>query len=79
MQEFCNFLIKEKINSKFYQILNIQHSEIYKYLSACDTGLIFRKKDVVSWVSRPVKAMEYKSVGMNIVHNNTVKWLIDNE
>ncbi len=77
VHEFSNFLNKENLDSKYYKIINVQHSEIYKYLSACDTGLIFRKKDIVSWVSRPVKAMEYKSVGLNIVHNNTVKWLID--
>jgi len=75
--EFENLLITNQINKDYYKVLYVEHSEIYKYLAACDTGLIFRKNNIISWVSRPIKAMEYKSAGLKIVHNNTVKWLID--
>ncbi len=75
--EFENLLITNQINKDYYKVLYVEHSEIYKYLAACDTGLIFRENNIISWVSRPIKAMEYKSAGLKIVHNNTVKWLID--
>lgn len=74
---FENIMSLEKIESIHYKILNVKHKEIYKYLSACDTGLIFRKDHLANWISRPIKALEYQAVGLNIVHNNTVKWLID--
>lgn len=78
-QDICEFekIAKNKIDSEHYKILSVKHEEIYKYLSACDTGLIFRKNHIVSWVARPVKAMEYQSVGMNIIHNGTTKWLLE--
>lgn len=74
---FEYLLSSEKIESIYYKILKIKHEEIYKYLSACDTGLLFRKPHLANWISRPVKAMEYNAAGLNIIHNNTVKWLID--
>jgi len=74
---FENIMSLKKIEPTYYKILNVKHKEIYKYLSACDTGLIFRKEHLANWVSRPIKALEYEAAGLNIVHNDTVKWLID--
>lgn len=79
IQEFYKFLAKDYIDPIYYKIINVHYDDIYKYLSACDTGLIFRKEHIVSWVSRPVKAMEYQSVNLKIIHNNTVKWLIEQD
>lgn len=76
-EQFEKLLLNNK-NIKNYLVLTVPHTEIYKYLCACDYGLIFRKSDhIVNWVSRPVKAMEYKAAGLEIIHNNTVKWLMD--
>lgn len=73
---FEKLLKKQNINN--YLVLTVSHNEIYKYLCASDYGLIFRKsRHIVNWISRPVKAMEYKAVGLKIIHNNTVKWLIE--
>lgn len=72
-------LIKDKIPQNYFKVLTVKYNEIYKYLSCADTGLIFRQQHIVNWVSRPTKALEYKSVGLKIIHNNTVSWLIENE
>ncbi|MDR3646668.1 MAG: hypothetical protein P4L22_03950 [Candidatus Babeliales bacterium] len=69
-------MIARHANIKNYLVLSVKHEDIYKYLCAADYGLIFRKSNhIVNWVSRPVKAMEYKAAGLKIIHNNTVKWL----
>ncbi len=76
---FEQLLLNQGIDRAYFYVTEVPHHEIYAYLSACDTGLIFRKEHIVSWVSRPVKAMEYYSAGLTIIHNNTVKWLIDQD
>ncbi len=58
-----------------YIIRSIDPAETFKYVSAADAGLLFREKDPVNWVSRPTKMLEYQSVGLRLVHNNTVAWL----
>lgn len=58
-----------------YKVLSVKHNDIYKYLCACDAGMLFRKKDPVNWVSRPTKLLEYQAVGLKIIHNNTIGWL----
>jgi len=61
--------------SAFY-VICVSHDDIYKFLSIADKGFVFRQPNIVSWVSRPVKAMEYEAVGLPIIHNNTVDWLM---
>ena len=58
-----------------YKILNVNNSEIMKYLSASNAGLIFRDKHIVNWVSRPTKALEYKAAHLDIIHNNTIDFM----
>ncbi len=58
-----------------YHITSIAPKEVYKYLSACDFGLLFRKEDIINWVSRPTKMLEYKAVRLKIIHNNTIELL----
>jgi len=60
-------------------IIHIEPHHLYRYLSAADVGVLFREKDVVNWVSRPTKMLEYQAVGLKIIHNNTVAWLVESE
>lgn len=59
-----------------YLVLTVAHHEIYQYLAAADFGLLFREKHILNWVSRPTKALEYQSVNLPILHNNTIAYLI---
>lgn len=77
--QFENLIRKKNISSDKYLITTVSHDEIYKHLAACDYGIIFRKKNIINWVSRPTKVLEYKAVGLHIIHNNTVEWLVSSE
>lgn len=79
VEAFSRVLKEKQLDPKYYALMTIPHDEMSKYLSACDTGIVFREKHIVSWISRPVKAMEYKSAGLKIAHNHTSAWLIDVE
>ena len=72
---FEHIMHKENISSHHYSILTVSHQNIYRYLAACDTGLIFREKTTMNWVSRPTKVLEYQALGLSIVHNNTIALL----
>ncbi|MBU1007583.1 glycosyltransferase [Candidatus Dependentiae bacterium] len=67
----------QSVSVQNYCVNSISPDETYRYLSAADAGLLFREKDPVNWVSRPTKMLEYKSVGLKIIHNNTVAWLAE--
>ncbi len=68
-------LIGDQLPKSTYGIWTVPHHEIYQYLAAADFGLLFRKADLVNWVSRPTKALEYRAVGLKILHNHTVAYL----
>jgi hypothetical protein len=74
VEEFKAFM--KTLPAQAYCVKSVSHDQIYCYLAAADVGLAFREPGIVSWVSRPVKAMEYEAVGLPIIHNNTVDWLI---
>lgn len=74
--EKFNALLSGMLLPKSYTVLNVNHQKIYRYLSAADVGIILREPSVISWVARPVKAMEYEAIGLKVIHNNTVDWLI---
>lgn len=57
----------------------VQSKDVLRWTAAFDYGILLRYQDIVNWVSRPTKALEYQAVGVHIIHNNTVKWLIDYE
>jgi hypothetical protein len=61
-----------------YNVLTVPHQEIYRYLAACDVGIVWREKHLMNWISRPTKALEYRAGGLSILHNNTVAYLIEN-
>ncbi|MBD3231982.1 glycosyltransferase [Candidatus Dependentiae bacterium] len=72
-------IIKQnKINTKNFHLINSKPKKLHQYLAACDAGLLFRDKDIINWVSRPTKMLEYQAAGLKIIHNNTVAWLENN-
>jgi hypothetical protein len=71
-------LAKLNIPKKHLAILSVPPSKLNRYLSTANFGLLFRKRDIINWVARPTKAIEYQSVGLPIIHNNTVSWLENN-
>jgi len=60
-----------------YHVVSVPHEQIYQFLSASDKGIVFREKNIISYVARPVKAMEYIAAALPIIHNNTVAWLVN--
>lgn len=72
---FQNHLTRMKINRQDYHVKAVSSAALFRYLAAGDFGMLFRKPDVVNWVSRPTKMLEYQSVGLKILHNNTIAWL----
>jgi len=76
-QAFEQLLHNAPIPSHTYRVLTVTHNKVYQYLAGCDTGIIFRKRSIVNWVARPTKILEYRAVGLSIVHNNTIAWLVD--
>lgn len=77
--DFKQILEQAQINPANYAVYTVPHKQIYEYLAAADYGILFRKKDLINFVSRPTKALEYLAVGLPIIHNNTVDWLIQNQ
>jgi hypothetical protein len=58
-----------------YALAHAPANDLLHYLAAADAGYLFREADVINWVSRPTKMLEYQAVGLTIIHNNTVAWL----
>ena len=56
-------------------LLAVKPIELLRYLCAADAGMLLRKPDVVNWVSRPTKLLEYQAVGLRVVHNGTIGML----
>jgi hypothetical protein len=77
--QFETMLRKSSIPEANYRVLTVAHSQIYRYLAAGDTGILFRKPHIVNWVSRPTKALEYYAAGLTIAHNNTIAYLAELE
>ncbi len=76
---FTQELETYKIPKQSYRVANIPPRYLLEYLSAADAGLLFRDADIINWVSRPTKMLEYQAVGLKIIHNNTIAWLANNE
>jgi len=76
--DLCNnFISTFKLPTESYAIYSVEHQDIYRYLAACDTGIVLRKPHILNWVSRPTKVLEYRALGLEIIHNNTVEYLCD--
>lgn len=74
---FTKLLIQAQVPASHYYATNVHPQEIYRYLAGANFGLIFREAHLLNWVSRPTKALEYASVGLTVLHNNTVSWLME--
>lgn len=74
---FQAIIAKKTFDKQRLLLRYVAPRDVTRWLSLCDYGVLLRYEDVVNWVSRPTKALEYLSVGLSIIHNNTVKWLID--
>lgn len=72
---FENELKKLAIPETNYKILTVKPEELYRYLCAANFGFLLREPDVINWVSRPTKMLEYQACGLQIIHNNTIAWL----
>ncbi len=75
VEQFHALLHKTDLPAQAYHVTCVPHAEIYHYLAAADTGLLFREQHCINWVSRPTKALEYQAVGLKIIHNNTIEML----
>lgn len=58
-----------------YRIITVSHKNILPYLCTADQGILLREKNIINWVSRPTKYLEYKAAGLPVVHNHTVAFL----
>lgn len=74
---FKQALAARALSQQNYAVLMVDPDDLYRYLSAADYGMLFREKDVINWVSRPTKMLEYQAVGLSVLHNNTVALLTD--
>ncbi len=72
---FHALLSQYEIPKDAFHITLVAHAHIYRYLAAANAGILLREKHVVNWVSRPTKVLEYRAVGLKIIHNNTVGML----
>lgn len=74
-QAFRALIQQQNIPSSAYLVRQVPHAMIYRYLAACDIGIIFREPHLINWTSRPTKVLEYQAAGLEIVHNNTIAFL----
>lgn len=73
--EFTKAFKELTVDESRCRLFAAKHSDVSRYLCACDTGLLYRVDHVISWVARPVKVLEYQAAGLEVVHNNTVAWV----
>ncbi|QQR48633.1 hypothetical protein IPF37_03645 [bacterium] len=76
---FAQELVKAQVPTDHFRVLSVKAAELYRYLAAADFGLLFRERDVINWVSRPTKMLEYQAVGLPVLHNNTIAILEKDE
>ncbi len=60
-----------------YTLLHVPHEDIYRYLAIANFGILFRTSNIVNWVSRPTKYLEYQAVGLKTIHNKTIAYLVE--
>ncbi len=70
-------LIAMNLPEEAYRVLSVPAHDILKYLCVADYGFLLREKHILNWVSRPTKLLEYQSVGITIIHNNTIALLAE--
>lgn len=78
-QQFTAALEYCKVPKNRWLVLSVTPNELAQYLAVANAGLLFREPDVINWVSRPTKMLEYQMVGLKIIHNNSIGWLCSND
>jgi hypothetical protein len=75
LQIFKKICKQEKLPLSCYKIITVSHKNILRYLCVADEGILLREKNILNWVSRPTKYLEYKAAGLAVIHNNTVAFV----
>lgn len=75
VEQFKKSIVQVKIPTNRYHVLCVSSAVLTEYLAVADAGFLLRESDVINWVSRPTKMLEYQAVGLEIIHNNTVACL----
>ena len=78
VEQFKRAIEQASIPADRYRVLCVSSAVLTEYLAAADAGFLLREADVINWVSRPTKMMEYQAVGLEIIHNDTVACLQKN-
>ncbi len=68
-----------RANKSRYRVLKTSAADTFKYLAAADAGIVFRAASPVNWVSRPTKVLEYRALGLTVIHNDTIAWLTNDK
>lgn len=66
---------QQKLPLNTYKIITVSHKNVLSYLCVADQGILLREKNIINWVSRPTKYLEYKAAGLSIIHNHTVAFI----
>ena len=74
--QFTATLAQSTLTQSQYRVINVPTQELISYLAAADVGFLFRHPDIINWVSRPTKVLEYSAAGLRIVHNGTVGYCV---
>ncbi|MFT6765164.1 MAG: hypothetical protein ACJAZS_000031 [Alteromonas naphthalenivorans] len=72
---FKNICKQEKLCLSCYKIITVSHKNILSYLCVADEGILLREQNILNWVSRPTKYLEYKAAGLPVIHNNTIAFV----
>lgn len=76
-QAFEKACAQHNLPKTAYKIISVRQEQLYEYLSCANFGFLLREEDIINWVSRPTKMLEYQAVGLKIIHNNTIAWLTE--
>lgn len=76
-EQFTNAAKNYTLPADRFKILCVPSSQLTEYLAAGDCGFLIRGEDIINWVSRPTKALEYQAAGLKIFHNDTVAYLTE--
>lgn len=66
---------QENLPLSTYKIITVSHKNILSYLCVADQGILLREKNIINWVSRPTKYLEYKAARLSVIHNHTVAFI----
>lgn len=70
-------LRQAQIDLERCKIIRVPSFLLTEYLAAADIGFLLREADVINWVSRPTKMLEYQAVNLKVLHNDTVACLVE--